>query len=456
MTLGPRYKALGSIASGGMGNVVLAHRKDGSGSARPVAIKQLHAHLVHDPQMVAMFIDEARITARLDHPNVVGVQDVEMVGEHLVIVMDYVEGVSLKELLDALRARGATLPIGVARRILVDALAGLHAAHELHDDAGRPLGLVHRDVSPHNLLVATDGVTRVTDFGVAMATGRLASTQADGVKGKLQYLSPEQIYRRSVDRRADVFAAGIVLWECLTGRKLFWGASEGETLAAVLREPIAPPSTHRPDVPLDLDETCLRALERDPSRRFASADALARALAEGPLAAREEVAALVESLASSVLASHRAMLAAAGPDSNGAFAHVVEGAPSTPAALARDARTTTPRGRHAGLTLAAGALVVGSLVGGGLVWVGRPAAATSTAAEVAPFPSASPEPAPAATASSPPSAEATSAATSPAASAVAERSAPRPRDVARPSGKARSKRAVDAGHGGRPFMPDDL
>src|SRR5512139_791767 len=133
--LGPRYRSLGTIASGGMGTVVLARKQDSSGAAQPVAIKQLHAHLVHDAQMVAMFIDEARITSRLDHRNIVRVHDVEMLGEHLVIVMEYVEGVSLNELLSTLRTRGASIPIGIATRILADAAHGLHAAHELKDDA---------------------------------------------------------------------------------------------------------------------------------------------------------------------------------------------------------------------------------------------------------------------------------------------------------------------------------
>jgi serine/threonine-protein kinase len=453
--LGPRYRSLGAIASGGMGNVVLARKHDASGASQPVAIKQLHAHLVHDPQMVAMFIDEARITSRLDHRNIVRVHDVEMLGEHLVIVMEYVEGVSLNELLSTLRARGASMPIPIAARIIADAAHGLHAAHELTDDTGRPIGLVHRDASPHNFLVATNGVTRVTDFGVAMAAGRLASTQADGVvKGKLQYLSPEQVYRKNVDRRADVFAAGIVLWECLTGRKLFTGANEGETLAAVLREPIEPPSTHRVDVPLDLDEICLRALERDPDRRFRDAAELARALESVGVASAAEVGSFVEELAADVLARHRAMLSAAESGSNGTFAHVVEEHPSTAPSAATQ---RLPRKQRTGLTLALGALVVGSVVGGALVWIGRPQPASRTVS--APEPAA---PSPVVASAAPAAAAAPSASLASAdepAPADSTVSSPVTKSVAKPSGtrapRGGGKRAPDGGRA-RPFMPDDL
>ncbi|MEO6418940.1 MAG: serine/threonine-protein kinase, partial [Polyangiaceae bacterium] len=249
------------------------------GSARAVAIKVIHPHLAQDPEIVAMFLDEARVTTRMDHPNIIDVCDVDMVGDELVIVMAYVEGIALSRLLRAARNRTETLPISVALRILHDSLLGLHAAHELTDEHGERMEIVHRDVSPHNLLVGTDGVTRVTDFGVATSAGRLASTRPDGsMKGKLQYLAPEQVYRRPLDRKVDIFSAGIVFWEALTGRRLFSGGTEAETLAMVLRDPIAPPSAFRPEVSSAIDEVCLRALERDPTRRFSTAAEFAAAL----------------------------------------------------------------------------------------------------------------------------------------------------------------------------------
>ena len=309
-----RYQRLGALASGGMGTVYLG-RMTADGATRTVAMKVMHPHLAADEDMVAMFLDEARVATRLRHPNLVGVLDVDMLGDEIVIVMEYVEGITLGAMQSALRQRGKQLPIGFAVRILSDALAGLHELHEVLDDKGQPLGLVHRDVSPHNLLIGSDGVTRVTDFGVALAAGRLATTRPDGtVKGKLQYLAPEQVGRKRLDRRVDVFAAGIVLWECLTfcetGRRLFEGSTEAETVARVLRDPIAPASSIRPEIALEVDEVCLKALERDPERRFETAAAFAEALrrAFGPLPAGGEVGALAFELASEPILKQRQSL----------------------------------------------------------------------------------------------------------------------------------------------------
>jgi serine/threonine protein kinase len=293
-----------------MGTVYLGRMVAGT-TAQTVAIKVLHPHLATNSDMVAMFLDEARVATRLRHPNLVGVIDMDMMRDELVIVMEYVEGSTLGAMQSVLRQRSVELPIGVAVRILCDALAGLHELHELVDENGYPLGLVHRDVSPHNLLVGSDGVTRVTDFGIALSAGRLASTRPDGtLKGKLQYLAPEQVGRKSVDRRVDVFAAGIVLWECLTGVRLFDAPTEAETVTRVMRDPIAPPSMIRPEVPTELDEVCLRALERDPARRFGSAGDFADALrlAFAPLADASEVGILVCDLASEAIRMQRESL----------------------------------------------------------------------------------------------------------------------------------------------------
>lgn len=269
--------------------------------------------------------------------------------------MEYVEGTSLAALLRASSdpSRGA-IPPAIAVRVLSDALRGLHAAHELRDRRGQRLGVVHRDVSPQNLLVGLDGVTRVTDFGIAMATGRLVATRTGaGIRGKLIYLSPEQILRRTMDRRADVFAAGIVLWECLTGKSLFGGATEAETIGRVLGAPVAPPSTHAPDVSLELDEICLRALERDPERRFASAEEFADALDALPSADRSEVAALVEGAAGTAVAERRTWLAKA----PSGFDDVSMGAISAEAAPKAKRSFTVPA-----VTVAA--LAMGLLAGG--------------------------------------------------------------------------------------------
>ncbi|MDP9150435.1 MAG: serine/threonine protein kinase, partial [Myxococcota bacterium] len=309
-----RYERLAALASGGMGTVYLGRLISGD-DVQTVAIKVLHPHLANNTDMVAMFLDEARVATRLRHPNLVGVLDMDMLNDELIIVMEYVEGSTLGTMQSALRKLGEQLPVGVAVRILCDALAGLQVVHELLDEAGQPLGLVHRDVSPHNLMVGTDGTTRVTDFGIALTAGRLATTRPDGtVKGKLQYLSPEQVGRKPVDQRVDVFAAGIVLWECLTGERLFEAPTEAETVTRVLRDPVPPPSLLRPEVSTELDEVCLRALERDPGRRFQTAkefaDALRREfsppLAEAADAA--EVGELVCRLASKAIRTQRESL----------------------------------------------------------------------------------------------------------------------------------------------------
>ncbi len=196
--------------------------------------------------------------------------------------MGFIEGASLFELMKLARKKNQLVPRQVALRIVFDALSGLHAAHELVDANGRRLEIVHRDVSPQNLLVGLDGVTRVTDFGVAKSAGRLATTNScDTVKGKLQYLAPEQVQRdAAIDCRVDVFAAGIVLWEALTSRPLFVGDTQTATLAALLTQPIPKPGKYLVDLPTPIEDVCLKALERDPDKRFASAGDFADALEE--------------------------------------------------------------------------------------------------------------------------------------------------------------------------------
>ena len=307
--LSARYRVLGPIAAGGMGAVYLGRRSDAPADAPPVAIKVLHAGLAADQEMVASFVDEARLASRIRHPNVVGVLDVDLFGDDLVLVLEYVRGVSLHQLMCAASREREPLPMDVALRVVRDVLIGLHAAHEATDDQGQPLHVVHRDVSPQNILVGVDGVARITDFGIAHAAGRLARTRPDDlvVKGKLGYLAPEQLTRKGIDRRVDGFAAGIVLWEALTGETLFPGATEAETLGLLLRRPIPPPSSVAPGVPLALDEVCLRALERDPGRRYPNLLEFARRTEEAAASASHaEVGAYVARLAQEELARHDA------------------------------------------------------------------------------------------------------------------------------------------------------
>jgi serine/threonine protein kinase len=278
---GGKYAIFGEIASGGMATVYLAARLARSSDIPAVvALKKLSAQLAKQPEFVAMFLDEAHLAARIRHPNVVTTYEFLRTGEGLGIVMDFVVGESFVELLRGLAEEMEYTPLPIAAAIVAGALEGLHAAHETRDDAGRPLGLVHRDVSPHNILVGADGVARVIDFGIAKAAGRLQTTDVGIIKGKFAYMAPEQIQGAAVDATTDVYAAGIVLWEALAGRKLFRAASNEELLIQRSRGSVTipPPRAMNSGVPHGLERVVLRALETDPRDRYATAQAMAAAL----------------------------------------------------------------------------------------------------------------------------------------------------------------------------------
>jgi serine/threonine protein kinase len=269
-----RYVLCDEIAHGGMATVYVGRLVGSAGFARTVAIKRLHAAYARDPDFVSMFVDEARLAARIHHPNVVSTLDVVALEGELFLVMEYIQGESLARLERLASDRGDRIPEAMAASMIAGMLHGLHAAHEARDERGEPLGIVHRDVSPQNVLVGVDGVARVLDFGIAKAAGRIQTTRDGQLKGKLAYMSPEQL-RGEVTRTTDVYAAGVVLWEALTGRQLFVGESEGELVTKVIqgcRE--APTAGMSPE----LDTIALRALSRDPKRRFATARDMARAL----------------------------------------------------------------------------------------------------------------------------------------------------------------------------------
>ncbi len=437
LSVAHRYQRLDAIASGGMGTVYLGRMIAGE-IKRPVAIKVLHPHLAGNTEMVAMFRDEARVAKLLRHPNLVGVLDMDVLRDELVIVMEYVEGISLATLLEELAARGEQLPVEVACRILFDALSGLHAAHGLVDEQGRSLGVVHRDVSPHNLLVETSGTTLVTDFGVALAAGRLASTRGGEIKGKLEYLAPEQLNRQVLDRRVDVFAAGIVLWECLTGSRLFEAPTEAEAVARVLHDPIPPPGLSRSEVSTALDEVCLRALERDPERRFATAAEFADALARvGRLADHSEVGALVADVGAKTIRSHRATLE-----------HADEVGFQDESAVLPAHTLPPPRSRRSMIAFVVGSIAAGIVaVRFGLPTREAPPAATPSAVPLA---SATAAQTPSATPSASVAASGTDVPTSPD-DANAQAPAAR-RDAGARSGPRRGTK----GGSQHTFMPDDL
>src|SRR5579863_7198360 len=234
-----RYELIGELARGGMGTVYLARHAGEAGFQRLFAIKALHPHLAEEKEFVDMLHDEARIAARIHHPNVVAVVDLGVQAGLHYVVMEYVEGPSFGTLFK--RNRENRCPPELVIAIVVDALEGLHAAHTLTDDEGEQQHLVHRDVSPQNILVGTDGVGRITDFGIAKAETRITSTRPGTRKGKLLFMSPEQITGTTViDRRTDIWAAGAVLWGALAGAPLFKGENDAATMHNVLTKDITP------------------------------------------------------------------------------------------------------------------------------------------------------------------------------------------------------------------------
>jgi eukaryotic-like serine/threonine-protein kinase len=304
-----RYTIYGKIASGGMASVHFARVRGGEGFAPTVAVKRLHPHLAEDPDFRATLIDEARMAARIHHPNVVPTLDVFSEEGEVLVVMEYVRGESLARLLRPSVGR-KPMPLSIASAIAVGALSGLHAAHEAKSDRGVPLGIVHRDVSPQNILVGADGLARVIDFGVAKAAGRLQITRDGAIKGKRAYMAPEQIGGGSVTPLADVYAMGVLLWEMLAAKRLFSGESEPALIASVLAGAQEPPSRHAPELPPALDALVMKALALEPIARFASAEEMAEALVGiVPPALSIEVGRWVEESAGAALADRTTQLA---------------------------------------------------------------------------------------------------------------------------------------------------
>ena len=272
------YELFEEIASGGMATVRLARWIGHNGFSRVVAVKQLYPQFARDSDFVAMFLDEARLSARVRHPNVVPILDIVSSEGDLFLVMDYVHGESVSRLHKLARLRSETIPPEIACTILVAVMHGLHAAHEARTEHGEPLQIIHRDVTPQNVLVGVDGCPRILDFGVAQAAGRLQTTRDGQLKGKLCYMAPEQLLGGVLDRRVDIYSASAMLWEVLAGRKLFTGTNEGEVVRMVLDKPVPAPSLFNHQVPPVLDEIVLRGLQREPNLRFSTAREMALAI----------------------------------------------------------------------------------------------------------------------------------------------------------------------------------
>jgi serine/threonine-protein kinase len=302
-----------------MGSVHLGRLLGPAGFARTVAIKKPHKHLAEDPQLFAMFLDEARLVARIRHVNVVATLEVVAEGDEFYIVMEYVPGVSLTALVRGLQARGQRMPVAAAAAIVCGMLRGLHAAHEARSETGDPLGIVHRDVSPANVMVGTDGIARVLDFGVAKATNRLGATPGMELKGKLAYMAPEYLTTRAVTFASDLFSAGIVLWEALTLKRLFAAGDSLQTLHRVMNLDVPVPSQivreseHSPDELRRverLDAVVMRALRREPAERYATALEMVSAIEQAVVPASvDDVAKLLENVVPDLLAKRAELVA---------------------------------------------------------------------------------------------------------------------------------------------------
>jgi serine/threonine-protein kinase len=308
-----RYAIYQEIASGGVGSVRFARLVGPAGFSRTVAVKVPHPNLAKDREFALMLLDEARLAARIRHPNVVPILDVVQAAGDILLVMEYVHGEALSKLDATAKQRGEPIPLAISASLITDTLHGLHAAHEATDERGEPLGIVHRDVSPHNILVGIDGVARLVDFGIAKAAGRLQSTTdaARGeVKGKYAYMAPEQARGEPVARVADTFAAAIVFWELLTGERLFLGRTQAESLHRVLVGRVRPPRAINPDLPEAIDAVLVKALSRDPAARYQTAREMALDIeACVPPVRRSEVATWIERMAKETLAQRAAALA---------------------------------------------------------------------------------------------------------------------------------------------------
>ncbi len=269
-----QYELVARLTEGGMAEIFLARSRGMANFGRYVVLKRILPERGADERWIEMFLDEARLVAQLQHPNIAHVFDLGRLGDGYFFTMEYVHGANMREVLVRCSQRGRRLPLAAAVGVGVGAASGLDHAHSRKDAEGRPLGIVHRDVSPSNLMLSFEGVVKLVDFGVAKAMSHSSVTQSGTVKGKVSYLSPEQCRGRAVDHRSDLFALGIVLYEMTTTKRLYRRSSDFETMSAIVNEVPEPPSRYNPEISPSLDALILRALEKDPAHRQQSAGEL--------------------------------------------------------------------------------------------------------------------------------------------------------------------------------------
>jgi serine/threonine-protein kinase len=274
-----RYRILDKIDAGGMAEIYRGMAVAIEGFEKPVAIKRILPSLTADRKFVGMFLDEARLSMQLTHANIVQIFDIGKADDTFFIVMELVEGSNLRRLMSRASDQGIEFPVPLACYLAMEIAKALAYAHERKDSAGEPLGIVHRDVSPPNVLLSRQGEVKLTDFGLAKANTQAERTEAGVIKGKYAYLSPEVVEGKEVDPRADIYSCGIILWEMLCDRKLFAGKTDMDTIELVRKGDVDAPSTHRSDVDPALDKIILRALAKQPRRRYQTARQFEQALA---------------------------------------------------------------------------------------------------------------------------------------------------------------------------------
>lgn len=327
-----RYRLVRRLATGGMAEVFLAVAEGPEGFRKVVVVKRVLPHFSEDPRFVEMFLDEARLAARLEHPNIVQIFDLGEAGGRYYIAMEFLRGLPVSQVLRRLRARTREFPHPLAAWLVARAAQALHYAHRLTGPEGRPLGIVHRDISPDNLFLTREGVVKVLDFGIAKAVTNRHETAAGTVKGKFAYMSPEQVRGLPLDARSDVFSLGVVLYELTTATRPFGGASDLMTVSSILNDPPPRPAEVFPGYDPQLEAVCLRCLEKDPDRRYGSAGDLAEALMPlaGTTAVEAALAALVEDLATD--------------EEKALWEHPVEEGPESATVLMEPGGRTQPQG----------------------------------------------------------------------------------------------------------------
>ncbi len=370
-----RYRLTSRLATGGMAEVYVGRRVEPDGKPGPmVAVKRLLPHLSKDPNVVRMFLNEARITAQIHHPNVVRILDLGSENGEPFIAMELLDGKTFAELRQKVAEEGRRVPLGVTLRILVDACRGLHAAHRAVDTEGRELRIVHRDFTPENIHVGVMGEVKVIDFGIAKAPALNAGTEPGTLKGKFFYMSPEMIAGRAVDHRADIFAAGVMLYEQLCGRRPFTGTHGDEVLARISEGRPKPPRELDPSVPAALEAICLKALSTNPDERFENFEELTEAISgvggAAQVATRAEVGAYVSSVFPDEVDPRRNLIKVSrqlDPSIPGANSISELSIPFDPPPAERPPEPTPSRRPW----ILAGAAVVGVLLLAGGVWLAR-------------------------------------------------------------------------------------